>query len=482
MRVTILTIFFNVFFGLFYAQASTLPQVKVVGTDSLRSGNIEISFFGKQHTRVGSEVLSIAIQLSDNLDNSIDSVSIHLLYEGNKPCVFNSEYLVTDSLGFAFIEFEPFIEVGDYNIKVVAESNSFILAQSELLISVRKSNWAFMLLIGLLGGLSFFLYGMHLMSNGLQNSAGNKMRQFLEKLTNNRLMAVSVGALITTVIQSSSATNVMLVSFVNSRLMRFRQTIGIILGAAIGTTITAQIIAFKLADYALVFVTIGLIMHFMSKKERLSEISRAILGFGILFYGMHVMSESMLPLRSYRPFIDVIISLENPVLGILAGTIFTALIQSSSAFIGIIIVLSMQGLLSVNASISLIIGANIGTSITAILASINTIREAKQVAIAHTLIKIVGASLILLFLPFFNHIISLLDTAETNIASPRQIANAHTLYNIFLFLVFIPFTNSLSVLVNKIYPLNETVDEGFSLSYIDESLLPTPDIALRCWK
>jgi phosphate:Na+ symporter len=319
-----------------------------------------------------------------------------------------------------------------------------------------------------------------MMSHGLQGSAGNNMRNVLKKLTNNRFIAVGIGALITSIIQSSSATNVMLVSFVDSQLMKFKQTIGIILGAAIGTTFTVQIIAFKFTDYALIFVSFGLALHYISKNYKISEIGKGILGFGILFFGMHVMSEAMSPLRTYQPFIEIILSLEAPLIGILVGVFFTALIQSSGAFIGILIILSMQSLLSLDAAISLTIGANIGTAITAILASINTTREARQVALAHTLIKIVGAAIILSFIPSFTHFIQSLDSATTNgsFATPRQIANAHTIYNIALCLAFLPFTNSVAWLVNKIYPVGIIEEDKVLIKYLDDSLFIAPTIAV----
>jgi phosphate:Na+ symporter len=281
----------------------------------------------------------------------------------------------------------------------------------------------------------------------------------------------------------------MLVSFVNSRLMRFRQTIGLMLGAALGTTITAQIIAFKITDYALLFVSIGLLIQIISKKSGRKEIGKAILGFGILFFGMHIMSDAMYPLRNYAPFIKTIIHLENPFLGILAGALLTALIQSSSAFIGILIILSMQGLLTLGASIPLLIGANIGTAITAVLASLNASREAKQVAIAHTLFKIIGGLLIIFFIPSITEFIGSLSPGEytgmngtSDIATPRQIANAHTLFNIIICLLFLPIVNSFARLVLLIYPVKSTDTDKFKLQFINPDLLVTPSLALEATK
>jgi phosphate:Na+ symporter len=480
VKVFFTSILLILFSGLLFSRSTTVFPYDSLTIDTTSGEKLNVTILGDQNTRVGNHAIAIEIRLKDSLNESIDSVLICVQNLGSSNSIIAPEHLITDSLGIAHMQLGPFNEPDTYTIQVSASKPLYSNGSADFSVTVRESKWVFMLLIGLFGGLSFFLYGMSLLSNGLQNSAGNSMRKILEKLTNNRFMAVGVGALITTIIQSSSATNVMLVSFVNSHLIRFRRTIGIILGAAIGTTITAQIIAFKLTDYSLIFVSFGLGMYYLSRKEKLSEVARAILGFGILFFGMQIMSDSMLPLRKYQPFLDILTNLENPLFGILVGAVFTALIQSSSAFIGILIVLSLQGILSLNASISLIIGANIGTSITAILASINTIREAKQVAFAHTLIKIAGAGIILIVLPFFTQIISHFNTSDfKDIATPRQIANAHTLYNILLFIIFIPFTKSIAALVNKVYPADEDTNEEFRLSFIDQSLLLTPDIALN---
>ena len=310
----------------------------------------------------------------------------------------------------------------------------------------RESSWVFYLVSGLIGGLALFLFGMEMMSEGLKKTAGSKMRNILSTITNNRFIAVGVGAFITMIIQSSSATTVMLVSFVQAQLMTFAQSLGIILGASIGTTITAQLIAFKLTDYSLLIVGIGFTLVFISKSKKLKNIGEGILGFGILFLGMWLMSDSMYPLRTYEPFIDLLLKLENPILGILIGTIFTALIQSSSAFIGIVIVLGSQGLITLEAAIPLLLGSNFGTSITAGLASINSGREAKRVALAHSLFKVMGLILFAWWIPTFAELIRTFSPMEgVDITSPgnfdaipRQIANAHTFFNIILTIVLLP--------------------------------------------
>lgn len=379
---------------------------------------------------------------------------------------------------------------GDYYIQAKVEGECL---DSECIFKVkaRKRNWMFLLIIGLLGGLGLFLFGMKMMSRGMQKSAGDKMRAILSTLTRNRFIGVAVGAFITLLIQSSSATTVMLVGFVESGLMQFVQSLGVILGADIGTTITAQIIAFKLTDYALLFIALGFILQMVSKKERLMHIGEAILGFGILFFGMHIMSSAMYPLRSYEPFLNILLQLENPLLGILIGTLFTALIQSSSAFIGIMIVLASQGFLSLQAAIPLVLGSNIGTAITALLASLNTGREAKRVALGHTLFKVMGVLVFVFWLPGFEKIVIHISPKSDALVTsemiaeilPRQIANAHTLFNISLTIIFIPFTKAFGKLIVWMLPEKEKpADHVAKLKFIDKSYIGTPVLALNMAK
>ncbi len=339
------------------------------------------------------------------------------------------------------------------------------------------TDWVF-LLIGLAGGLSLFLYGMQKMSAGLKKAAGNKMRSLLSKLTTSRLVGMTVGALVTMVIQSSSATTVMLVSFVQAELMTFAQSLGVILGADIGTTITAQLVAFRLTDYAMLMIAVGFLLTFLSRREPLIHIGEAILGFGILFFGMKFMGDVMAPLRELPAFRDVLIGLENPLLGLLAGAFLTALIQSSSAFTGILIVLAQQNLITLEAGIPLVFGANIGTCITAGLASLGASREAKRVALAHAIFKIAGVLLFIFWIPTFTEIIrSLADQFDFHAA--RQIANAHTIFNVSLAFIFLPFTAFFALLVRKLLP-DKPEDQQLqpSVTHLDEEKITTPGLAL----
>jgi len=347
-------------------------------------------------------------------------------------------------------------------------------------------SWA-TLVMTLVGGLALFLYGMEKMSEGLKKSAGDRMRNILSALTSNRFIAMFVGAFVTMVIQSSSATTVMLVSFVQAQLMTFVQSLGVILGADIGTTITAQLVAFKLTDYALLMIAVGFAMTMLSKKDSTKYIGEAILGFGILFFGMKLMSDAMRPLRTFQPFIDLLKGLENPLLGLLVGTLFTALVQSSSAFTGIVIVLAQQGLLTLEAGIPLVMGANIGTCITAGLASIGTSREAKRVAIAHVMFKIGGVLLFIFWIPTFAGIIRSISPASVGLdgidklasETPRQIANAHTIFNVSLALFFLPFTTMFANLIMKIYPERKQ-EKGIQPAtwHLDDKAISTPAMAI----
>ncbi len=362
-------------------------------------------------------------------------------------------------------------------------ASAFILASFSVPLyasvgEARGISWKF-LIIELIGGLALFLYGMEKMSEGMKKAAGNKMRSILAALTSNRVIALVVGAFITMVIQSSSATTVMLVSFVQAGLMSFAQTIGVILGSHIGTTVTAQLIAFKLTDYALLMIAVGFGMQMFTKKENIRNIGAIILGFGILFYGMKLMSSAMTPMRTYPPFIDFMKGLETPLMGILFGAAFTALVQSSSASTGIVIVLAQQGLITLEAGIPVILGANIGTCITAGLAAIGTSRDAKRVALAHVLFQIVGVLVFITWIPGFAHMIRKIAVVFDS-GTARQIANVHTFFNVSMALAFLPFTTVFARFLNWILP-DKKVDKAREMTtwHLDDSMISTPVLAIN---
>jgi phosphate:Na+ symporter len=321
---------------------------------------------------------------------------------------------------------------------------------------------------------------MHTMSEGMQQSAGARLRSILENVTRNRIVGAGIGTFVTTVIQSSSATSVMLVSFVNAGLLQFRQTIPVLLGAAIGTTITAQIIAFKITEYSLLLVAVGFFLQTFSKKERFKSVGYALFGFGILFFGLEIMSEAMAPLRNYSPFIDLLLRLESPLLGILVGAAFTALIQSSSAFIGIMIVLASQGLLSLDACIPLLLGSNLGTPVTALLASLKSGSEAKKVAYAFLFIKLIS---VFIFAGWTMQLGKILEQLTPDAPLPRLIANAHTLINGVLMLVVLPVSPQVARLIDWIAGKpKEKEKKAFRTLYLDHGMTSTPSLALNLAK
>ncbi len=307
-------------------------------------------------------------------------------------------------------------------------------------------------ILALLGGLALFLYGMQMMSNGLEDAAGNKMKRILEKLTANRFLGVLVGAGITAVIQSSSATTVMVVGFVNSALMTLQQAVWIIMGANIGTTITGQLIALDIGVAAPLIAFIGVAMVVFLKNEKLHHYGKIMAGLGVLFIGMGMMSDAMVPLRESRAFIDLMTKFSNPILGIVAGAVFTAVIQSSSASVGILQALAVAGLINFDAAVFVLFGQNIGTCITAVLAAIGTNRSAKRTTIIHLSFNLIGTAVFTaacLTLPVAGWVSSL---APGNMS--QQIANMHTIFNITTTLLLLPFGTYLAKLAEKILPDN----------------------------
>ena len=304
-------------------------------------------------------------------------------------------------------------------------------------------------IMGLLGGLALFLYGMQMMSQGLENAAGNKMQQILEKLTANRFLGVLVGALITAVIQSSSATTVMVVGFVNARMMTLNQAVWIIMGANIGTTITGQLIALDAGAVAPIIAFIGVILIIFSKKEKIGYVGSILAGLGILFIGMDMMGGSMEPLAQSQSFISLLTKFSNPILGILAGTIFTAIIQSSSASVGILQALAGSGIVTLDSAAFILFGQNIGTCITAFLAALGANRNAKRTTIIHITFNVIG-TIIFTILCITTPLIPVLQ-GMTESAS-KQIANLHTMFNVTTTLILLPFGTALTKLAQHILP------------------------------
>lgn len=323
-------------------------------------------------------------------------------------------------------------------------------------------------IFSMLGGLALFLYGMNMMSNGLELAAGNKMKSILEKLTSNRILGVLVGALVTAVIQSSSATTVMVVGFVNSGLMSLTSAVWVIMGANIGTTITGQLIAINITALAPLIAFIGVAMVVFFKNKKMDAIGTVIGGLGILFIGMETMSKAMVPLRTMPEFVGLISKFQNPLIGILVGALFTALIQSSSASVGILQALAKSGVMTLSSSIYVLFGQNIGTCITSVLASIGTSKNAKRTTIIHLSFNIIGTVIfvtISLLFPFAHLIESI---TPSNVAA--QIANVHTIFNVTTTLLLLPIGTKLVDLATKILPEDKEEHEHMSLKYLDFSI------------
>jgi phosphate:Na+ symporter len=343
------------------------------------------------------------------------------------------------------------------------------------------------LLMGLAGGLALFLFGMEQMTQSLKSVAGGRMKAFLTRLTTNRWMGVVTGAFVTAVIQSSSVTTVLVVGFITSGIMSMSQSVGVIMGANIGTTITAQIIAFKVTEYSLLLIAVGFAFIFLGKRLVIRQYGTGIMGLGMIFLGMGIMGDAMAPLRSFQPFLDLMVRLESPAFGILAGAALTALVQSSSATTGIVIVMASQGLIALPAGIALIFGANIGTCVTAMFASIGKPREALRAAVVHVLFNVMGVLLWLSFIDQLAALVVWLSPRSADLAgmaklaaeTPRQIANAHTIFNVTNTLLLVPFAPQFARVVQFLVPDRPLAEEeSLRAKYLDDELLSTPTLAL----
>ena len=342
--------------------------------------------------------------------------------------------------------------------------------------------------MGLFGGLALFLFGMDQMADALKAVAGERMKDILARLTANRIMGALTGAFVTAVINSSSVTTVLLVGFISAGLMSLAQSVGVIMGANIGSTVTAQLIAFKVTKAALLMIGVGFVMQFTSKRERIRHYGGMLMGLGLVFFGMSVMSDAMAPLRTYEPFLNVMETMENPIVGILVAALFTALIQSSAATTGIVIVMASQGLVNLPTGIALAFGANIGTCATAALAAIGKPREAVRAAVVHVLFNVAGVLVWVGLIPqmadFVRFIspqhLDLTGTARLAAEVPRQIANAHTMFNVANTILFIGFTGLFARAAEWLVPDKPLGEEALVVraKYLDDELLATPSLAL----
>ena len=342
------------------------------------------------------------------------------------------------------------------------------------------------IVFGLFGGLGLFLFGMKQLSEGLQKMSGDSLKRILEKITTNRLLGMGVGAAVTTVIQSSSATTVMVVGFVNAGFMNLTQALSVILGANVGTTMTAQIIAFKITVISLPAIAIGVMILLFIKQAKFKYIGEIIFGFGLLFFGMDLMTTSFIPLSKSEHFRNVFIQFSHmPILAVITGTLTTFLIQSSSATIGITIAIATTGIIDFPAAVALVLGENIGTTITANLAALNASKAAKQAAFGHFLFNFIGVAYMFIFLHPFVEFINMItpgdvyfvDAAGNYPNMARHIANTHTMFNIINTLIFLPFLPMLAKLCQKIIK-DDKEQENKKLVNLTDALTSTPEIAV----
>jgi len=323
------------------------------------------------------------------------------------------------------------------------------------------------IILEVLGGLALFLYGLSVLSNGFKKIFSSKLKQILTTLTKNPIRGVGLGAFVTSIIQSSSITVVTLIGLLNAGLLNLRQAVGVMLGAEIGTTVTAQIVAFKIGIYYSPILFIGFILWFFSRSKKLQYIGQVILGFGLLFLGMHLMSSGLKPLREIPFFINLLIRFgQIPILGVLAGALFTAVIQSSSATIGLVIAMGMEGIINLPSAIALALGANIGTCVTGALASIKSSLSARRLAISQLLVNIFGVLLFVFLLSPFSRVVAL---TSSNLS--RQIANAHTFFNVIVTLTAIPLVGWLVKLTTKIVAILQAHKEILRMAAITQTML-----------
>lgn len=328
------------------------------------------------------------------------------------------------------------------------------------------------MLFGFFGGLALFLYGLSLLSSSMQRAAGSRVKNLLKRFTSSPIKGVFVGFATTGIVQSSSITTVTVVSLINSGIMTLRQSVGVIFGAEIGTTVTAQMIAFPVGKFGLPIIAVGTLLYFLEKRNN-GYVGQILFGFGLLFLGMETMKSGVAPLRESEFFLGMLVKFGAiPVLGVLASALFTAVIQSSSASTAIIIAMSQEGVISLNSAIPLIMGANMGTCITALLASYGATKSAKRAAFIHFMFNSLGVLLFLPFISFFTGLVSM-----TSVDLPRQIANAHTIFNVTNTLVFLPLIPIFLYVSKKIVPGEEIAVDG-GVKYLDNNFLRVPSIAL----
>ncbi len=438
------------------------------------SGNNQIGTVGEYFQR------PLRVRVTDEAGDPLSGILVefvvveaegaHERETGDFP-LLDTRFVESGPSGYASTNLRAGSEAGTFHVMCIPRSDEGPFLVFTLF--AYRHNWVAFTLVGLVGGLAIFLFGIKFSGRGLQKAAGSKLRQIVARLTANRFLGMMTGVVVTVIIQSSSATTAMMVSFANAGLISLSQAMGVILGSDIGTTLTVQLIAFRIFDYALLIVAIGFVL-FISKIERYSRIGQIVMGFGLLFFGMSVMSMAVAPAKNHPAFAQFILGVErSPLLAILASAAFTAIIQSSAATIGLVLTFAFQSMISLQGAIPLVLGANIGTCATALLAGMGSTSEGKRIAWAHTFFKVLAVGLLYPFLGQFTALTQ--GTAES---LTRQIANAHTLFNVGAALLFLPFVRPWARLFRVLIKDEDVATEVFKPIYLDPRVLETPALAL----
>jgi len=456
-------------------QAHEAITIGSSGNTVTKVGALEISMSGNgQEGRTGAWLEQpLKITVRDTTGMPVAGAGVEFWIEDGKGGELSQPRTVTDSDGVAATRLRLGSKMGSYYISCFVRHPS---GSGILRFEARSySPWRIGLWIA--GGLGLFLYGITLMSASLQKAAGQRLKNVLKLLTTNRFVAVSVGAFVTALIQSSSATSVMVVGFVNAGLLQLQQAIGVIIGANIGTTITGQLIAFKIDKFALPIIGVGFAMMMLSKHRQRRLWGEAMVGFGLLFLGLSIMKQVLTPLGGSEIFRNFFIRFSTqPILGVLAGMLVTFIIQSSSATVGLTMALAAAGLIDLRGAICLVLGENIGTTITAQIASIGSNRIARQAAFAHSMFNVIGVAAMTILMytsPFY---VNLVRSTSGDIM--RQVANSHTLFNVMNAAIFVPLIGFLKLVVEKIVPHREE-DIPIEPHYLERHLLDTPLVAIN---
>jgi phosphate:Na+ symporter len=414
------------------------------------------------------------IEVFDPEGNCVPGVSVEFWIENGGKAELSVAETVTDEMGIAETRLRLGTDMKEYVISAFLEHAA--LGSGVVRFKARSYD-PMKITLWLIGGLGLFLYGISLMSSSLQKTAGQRLKNLLKLLTSNRFVAVGMGALVTALIQSSSATSVMVIGFVNAGLLHLQQAIGVVIGANIGTTITGQLIAFKIDKFALPIIGIGFAVIMLSKRKQTRLWGEAILGFGLLFLGLSIMKQVLTPLGGSEVFRSFFVRFSTqPILGVLAGMVATLIIQSSSATVGLTMALAAAGLIDIRGAICLVLGENIGTTITAQLASIGSNRIAKRAAFAHTMFNVLGVVGMTVIMYTTSFYVRLVEMTSADVM--RQVANSHTLFNVMNAAVFLPLVGVLRRVVERIVPAGEA-DLPIEPQFLERHLLETPLVALQ---